>query len=142
MTSAGLLQIALFLGLILVCAKPLGAYMTRVFEGQRTFMHPLLRWLEILTYKVAGIREDVEQRWTQYTASLLCFSVFGFLITYVMQRVQHLFPFNPQGFGGGNITPDSAFNTAVSFMTNTNWQSYTPESTMSYFVQMASLTVQ
>src|SRR5215472_16828987 len=127
MTGLGILQIALFFALILLCTKPLGAFMAKVFEGQRTFLHPLLRWLETLTYKVAGIREDVEQRWTQYTASLLSFSVFGFLITYVMQRVQHLFPFNPQGFGG-NITPDSAFNTAVSFMTNTNWQSYTPES--------------
>ena len=76
MTSAGVLQILLFFGLILVCVKPLGAFMAKVFEGQRTFLHPILRWLEVLTYKAAGIREDVEQRWTQYTASLLSFSVF------------------------------------------------------------------
>src|ERR1044072_6474407 len=142
MTSTGVLQIALFLGLILLCAKPLGAYMARVFEGQRTFMHPLLRWLEVLTYKVAGVREDVEQRWTHYTASLLSFSIFGFLLTYLMQRAQAFLPFNPQGFTGANIPPDLAFNTATSFVTNTNWQAYSGESTVSYFVQMAALTVQ
>ena len=80
MTSIGILQIAIFFGLILVCTKPLGAYMARVFEGQRTFMHPVLRWLEVLTYKVIGVKEDVEQRWTQYTAALLSFSIFGFLL--------------------------------------------------------------
>ncbi len=142
MTSAGVLQIFLFFALILLCAKPLGAYMARVFEGQRTFLHPALRWLEVLTYKVAGVKEDVEQRWTHYTASLLSFSIFGFLLTYVLQRVQGALPFNPQGFGAGNVTPDLAFNTATSFVTNTNWQSYSGESTLSYFVQMAALTVQ
>jgi K+-transporting ATPase ATPase A chain len=142
MTSAGILQIALFFGLVLLCAKPLGAYMARVFNGQRTFMHPLLRWLEVLTYKLIGVREDVEQRWTQYTAALLSFSIFGFLLTYLMQRVQGFLPFNPQHFNAGNVSPDTAFNTAVSFMTNTNWQSYSGEATMSYFVQMAALTVQ
>src|SRR5438105_2192278 len=142
MTSTGILQIAIFFGLILVCTKPLGAYMARLFEGQRTFMHPVLRWLEVLTYKVSGIREDVEQRWTQYTASLLCFSIFGFLLVYLMQRAQAYLPFNPQNFGTPNVTPDLAFNTAASFLTNTNWQSYTGEATLSYFVQMAALTVQ
>ena len=88
MTPTGILQIAIFLALILVCAKPLGAYMARVFNGERTFLHPVLRWLEVLTYKVTGIREDVEQRWTHYTASLLSFSIFGFLIVYLLQRVQ------------------------------------------------------
>src|ERR1051326_8850271 len=142
MTSAGILQIATFFGLILVCAKPLGAYMARVFEGQRTFLHPVLRWLEVLTYKITGIREDVEQRWTQYTAALLSFSLFGFLITYLIQRTQGLLPFNPQHFGAGNVPPDLAFNTATSFVTNTNWQAYGGESTLSYFVQMGALTVQ
>ena len=142
MTSLGVLQIAIFLGLILVCAKPLGAYMAKVFEGERTFMHPLLRWLEVLTYKVAGIKEHVEQRWTTYTASLLSFSVFGFLITYLLQRAQAFLPFNPQHFGAGQVTPDLAFNTATSFVTNTNWQAYSGESTLSYFVQMAALAVQ
>jgi K+-transporting ATPase ATPase A chain len=142
MTSVGVLQIAIFFGLILICAKPLGGYMARVFEGQRTFLHPVLRWLEVLTYKITGIREDVEQRWTQYTAALLSFSLFGFLITYLIQRAQGLLPFNPQHFGAGNVPPDLAFNTATSFVTNTNWQAYGGESTLSYFVQMAALTVQ
>ncbi len=142
MTSAGVLQILLFFALILVCVKPLGAFMTNVFEGKRTFLHPLLRWLEVLTYKVSGVREDVEQRWTQYTASVLAFSIFGFLLVYVLQRAQAYLPFNPQNFGTPNVTPDLAFNTAVSFLTNTNWQAYSGESTLSYFVQMAALTVQ
>jgi len=142
MTSTGILQIALFFGLILVSTKPLGAYMARVFEGRRTFMHPMLRWLEVLTYKLIGVRENVEQRWTQYTASLLSFSIFGFVLVYVIQRAQAFLPFNPQGFNAGNVSPDLAFNTAVSFMTNTNWQAYSGEATLSYFVQMAALTVQ
>jgi len=142
MTNLGIFQIALFFGLVLVSAKPLGAYMARVFEGRRTFLHPVLRWLEVLTYKATGIREDVEQRWTQYTAALLSFSLFGFLLTYLLQRAQGLLPFNPQHFGAGNVAPDLAFNTATSFVTNTNWQAYSGESTLSYFVQMAALTVQ
>jgi K+-transporting ATPase ATPase A chain len=142
MTSVGILQIFLFLAIILVCAKPLGAYMAKVFDGQRTFMHPVLRWLEALTYKVIGIREDVEQRWTQYAAALLSFSIFGFLLTYAIQRLQGFLPLNPQGFGAGQVSPDLAFNTSASFVTNTNWQSYSGESTLSYFVQMSVLTVQ
>ncbi len=142
MTSNGILQIALFFALILVCVKPLGAFMTNVFEGKRTFLHPVLRWLEVLTYKVAGVQEDVEQRWTQYTASLLAFSIFGFLLVYLLQRAQAYLPFNPQNFGTPNVSPDLAFNTATSFLTNTNWQAYSGESTLSYFVQMAGLTVQ
>ena len=142
MTTAGVLQILLFFALILACAKPLGHFMAKVFEGQRTFLHPVLRWLEVLTYKVTGIQEDVEQRWTHYTASLLSFSIFGFLLTYLLQRAQGVLPFNPQGFNTGNVTPDLAFNTATSFVTNTNWQSYSGESTLSYLVQMAALAVQ
>src|SRR6266852_6579060 len=142
MTSIGILQIAIFFGLILLSAKPLGSYMARVFEGQRTFMHPVLRWLEVLTYKIVGVKEDVEQRWTQYTASLLSFSIFGFLLVYFLQRAQAYLPFNPQNFGTPNVPPDLAFNTATSFLTNTNWQAYSGESTLSYFVQMAALTVQ
>ena len=142
MTSSGILQIALFFGVLLACTKPLGAYMARVFNGERTFLHPVLRWLEVLTYKAAGVREDVEQRWTQYTASVLSFSIFGFVILYVLQRVQAYLPFNPQNFGTPVVPPDGAFNTAVSFVTNTNWQGYIGESTMSYLVQMAGLTVQ
>lgn len=142
MASIGILQIAIYFGLILACVKPLGLYMAHVFEGRRTFLHPALRWLEALTYKLIGVREEVEQRWTQYTASLLSFSIFGFLLTYLLQRAQAFLPFDPQKLGAGNVSPDSAFNTAVSFVTNTNWQSYTPEVTLSYFVQMAGLAVQ
>src|SRR5437016_1279775 len=142
MTSNGILQIMLFFGLVLLCTKPLGSYMARVFEGERTFMHPLLRWLEVLTYKVIGVKEEVEQRWTTYTAALLSFSIFGFLLTYLIQRAQGFLPFNPQHFGASNVSPDLAFNTATSFVTNTNWQAYSGESTLSYFVQMAVLTVQ
>jgi len=142
MTAQGVIQIAVFFALILVCAKPLGAFMARVFEGQRTFLHPVLRWLEVLTYKASGIREDVEQRWTQYAASLLSFTLFGFLLTYLLQRAQGILPINPQHFGAGQVPPDLAFNTATSFVTNTNWQAYSGESTLSYFVQMAALAVQ
>ena len=142
MTSAGVLQILIFFGLIFVCVKPLGGFMARVFEGQRTFLHPILRWLEVLTYKVTGVSEQVEQRWTQYTGSLLSFSIFGFLLVYFLQRAQAYLPFNPQNFGTPNVPPDLAFNTATSFLTNTNWQAYSGESTLSYFVQMAALTVQ
>ncbi len=142
MTALGVFQIALFLGLILACAKPLGAYMANVFEGRRTFMHAPLRWLEALTYKAIGVKEDVEQRWTQYAASLLSFSIFGFLIVYALERAQSFLPFNPQKLGAGSVSPDLAFNTAVSFITNTNWQAYSGEATFSYFVQMAGLAVQ
>ncbi|HEY1338667.1 MAG TPA: potassium-transporting ATPase subunit KdpA, partial [Bryobacteraceae bacterium] len=142
MTGIGVFQIVLYFLIILACAKPMGLFMSKVFQGERTFLHPVLRWLEVLTYKVAGVREDVEQRWTHYTASLLTFSIFGFLIVYLLQRAQGLLPMNPQGFGASNVAPDLAFNTATSFVTNTNWQSYSGESTLSYFVQMAALTVQ
>src|SRR5262249_4442095 len=89
-----------------------------------------------------GIREEVEQRWTQYTAALLSFSIFGFVLTYLLQRLQGVLPLNPQGFGVAQVTPDLAFNTSTSFVTNTNWQAYTGEATLTYFVQMAALTVQ
>ncbi len=142
MTSVGILQIVIFLALIAACAKPLGSFMARLFEGERTFLHPVLRWLEVLTYKAAGVKEDVEQKWTHYTAALLSFSIFGFVLLYAIQRLQGVLPLNPQGFGASNVSPDQAFNTATSFVTNTNWQWYSGESTMSYFTQMAGLTVQ
>src|ERR1700722_16231026 len=142
MTSIGIFQIALFLAIILACTKPLGAYMAKVFEGERTFMHPVLRWLEVLTYKAIGVKEEVEQRWTQYAAAVLSFSIFGFLLVYFIQRAQAFLPFNPQHFGGAQVPPDLAFNTSASFVTNTNWQAYSGEATFSYFVQMAVLAVQ
>ena len=142
MTSLGVFQIAVYFLILLAITKPVGAFMARLFNGERTFLHPVLRWLEVLVYKTTGIREDLEQRWTQYAGALLSFSVFGFLLAYVLQRAQGFLPLNPQNFGTPNVTPDLAFNTAVSFVTNTNWQSYSGESTLSYLVQMAALTVQ
>jgi potassium-transporting ATPase potassium-binding subunit len=142
MTSTGVLQVVIYFLILLALTKPVGLYMTRVFNGERTFLHPVLRWLEALIYKLSGVREDAEQRWTQYSGALLSFSLFGFLLAYVIQRAQAYLPLNPQNFGTPVMTPDLAFNTALSFLTNTNWQSYSGESTLSYFVQMAALTVQ
>ena len=148
MTANGFLQIAVFFVLILAFAKPMGAYMTKVFAGERTFLHPVLRPLEKVCYSLCGVKENVDQRWTQYAASMIAFSFFSFLILYVLQRLQGVLPFNPMGFstahaptGATPMTPDLAFNTAVSFTTNTNWQNYSGESTLSYLVQMAGLTM-
>src|SRR5438270_3480777 len=116
--------------------------MANLFEGKRTFLHPILRQLEALSYRAIGVRENTEQRWTQYAASMLAFSIFSFAFVYLLQRLQGVLPLNPQKFGASNVSPDLAFNTAISFLTNTNWQAYSGESTVSYFVQMAALTVQ
>jgi K+-transporting ATPase ATPase A chain len=136
----------LFFLAILALTKPLGAFMARVFEGERTWLHPVLRPLERSMYKLCGIKEEQEQHWTGYAASLLMFSVVSLLLTYLIQRIQGLLPFNPQGFGTAHaaqgataMTPDLAFNTAVSFTTNTNWQAYAPEITVSYLTQMVGL---
>jgi K+-transporting ATPase ATPase A chain len=142
MTANGILQIAIYFLILLAITKPVGLFMARLFSGERTFLHPALRWLEVSIYRLGGVREDVEQRWTQYAGSLLAFSLISFLLAYWIQRAQAYLPFNPQNFGTPNVTPDLAFNTALSFVTNTNWQSYSGESTFSYFVQMAALTVQ
>jgi K+-transporting ATPase ATPase A chain len=142
MTSIGIAQILAFFGLILLVTKPVGLFMSRLFQGQRTFLHPVLRPLEVLVYRLCGVREDHEQRWTQYAASTLAFSLFAFLFPYALMRLQGLLPLNPQGFGASQVSPDQAFNTAMSFMTNTNWQWYSGESTMSYLVQMAGFAVQ
>jgi K+-transporting ATPase ATPase A chain len=148
MTLNGLVQIAVFFLVILALAKPVGSYMVKVFAGERTFLHPVLRPVERLCYAAAGVNETVEQRWTQYAGSLLAFSIFSFLILYVLQRLQGVLPLNPMGFGTAHapngatpMTPDLAFNTAASFTTNTNWQSYAGESTLSYLVQMMGLTM-
>jgi potassium-transporting ATPase potassium-binding subunit len=142
MTSQGILQILFYLIALLALTKPLGSYMARVYEGQRTFMHPVFQPLERFLYRLCGVREDVDQHWTQYTASLLAFSIAGFVLTYGLQRFQGLLPLNPAGVGASQATPDASFNTAISFMTNTNWQAYSGETTLSYFVQMFALTVQ
>jgi len=142
MTPMGIFQILTYFLVLLILTKPLGAFMAKVFQGGRTFLHPVLRPVERIIYKLSGVDETVEQRWTQYTASLLAFSIACFVFTYVIQRLQGVLPLNPQGFGSAQTTPDLSFNTAVSFMTNTNWQAYGGETTLSYFVQMAALTVQ
>jgi K+-transporting ATPase ATPase A chain len=146
MMSGGLFQIVVYFLLVLALTRPMGAYMARVFEGQRTWAHRLLGPVERLIYAACGIREEREQRWTQYAGSLVAFSLASLLVTYLILRIEGLLPLNPQGFGTGHapqgaipITPDLAFNTAVSFTSNTNWQSYSPESTMSYFAQMVAL---
>ena len=140
MTGNGWLQISVFFLLVLACAKPLGIYMAAVMEGRRTWLSPILAPCERLIYKICGISAEREQRWTGYAASLLAFSLISGLLLYLLQRAQGLLPLNPRQFSG-NVTPDLAFNTTWSFVTNTNWQAYTPEATLSYFVQMAGLTV-
>src|SRR5258707_14981546 len=137
MTLNGWLQIFLFLFLVFVVTKPVGIFMTRVFNREKTFMDPVLRPLERLLYRVTGVDENHEMRWTEYAVSLLLFSVVSMLVLYVMERVQGFLPFNPQKLGG--VAPALAFNTAASFTTNTNWQNYSGETTMSYFTQMAGL---
>jgi potassium-transporting ATPase potassium-binding subunit len=142
MTSQGVLQITIYFAVLLVLTKPLGTFMARVYEGKRTFLHPVFRPLESLIYKLGGVQEETEQQWTQYAASLLAFSLVSFTFAYVLQRIQGILPLNPAGFGAKQVSPDLSFNTAVSFMTNTNWQAYSGETTLSYFVQMVALTVQ
>jgi len=141
MTSLGVLQIFVYFLILLALTKPMGIFMARLFEGERTFLHPVIRPFERLVYKLSGVDENHEQHWTHYAGSLLAFSLVGILLTYIIQRIQGFLPFNPQGFGGKLISPDLAFNTAVSFGTNTNWQVYTPETTVSYFTQMVGLAV-
>lgn len=138
MTLNGWLQILVFLGLIFAVTKPLGVFMTRVFSRERTFLDPVLRPVERLLYRVTGVDELHEMRWTEYATAMLVFSAMSMLVLYLIQRVQGMLPFNPQHFGA--VTPEHlAFNTAASFTTNTNWQAYSGETTMSYFTQMAGL---
>src|ERR1700732_2305596 len=140
MTTNGWFQIAFFLLLILAVTKPMGVFITRVFGREKTFMDPVLRPMERLLYRVTGVDEDHEMRWTEYAIAMLLFSVVSMLVLYLIQRVQGFLPFNPQKFGA--VAPAHvAFNTAASFTTNTNWQAYSGESTMSYFTQMAGLAL-
>ncbi|HEX2964603.1 MAG TPA: potassium-transporting ATPase subunit KdpA, partial [Syntrophorhabdaceae bacterium] len=135
----GLLQLVLFLILLLLLTKWVGTYLYQVLDvNRRTFMDPLLKPMERLIYKVFRIDPGKEQDWKEYTVSLLCFSLIGLLFTYTILRLQHVLPLNPQGFGP--VASDLAFNTAASFTTNTNWQNYAGESTLSYFSQMVGLT--
>ncbi len=137
MTVNGWLQIAIFLLLILAVTKPLGVYMTRVFNRERTFIDPGLRPIERLLYRITGVDEDHEMRWTEYAISMLLFSAVSMVVLYLIMRLQGHLPFNPQKFSA--VARDLAFNTAASFTTNTNWQNYSGETTMSYLTQMAGL---
>ena len=137
MTPNGWLQIFLLLAVVLAITKPLGTFIARVFNHEKTFLDPMLRPLEKLVYRLTGVDEQREMPWAEYAIATLLFSGVSLLLLYILQRTQQWMPFNPQKLGA--VAPDIAFNTAVSFTTNTNWQAYTPETTMSYFTQMAGL---
>ena len=140
MTASGVLQLLLYLAVLLILAWPLGAYMARVYEGRRVLPDRVLGGLERLIYRAAGVWPNAEMSWRAYALAMLCFNLLGLLAVYLLQRVQGMLPLNPQGLGA--VSPDSAFNTAASFASNTNWQGYGGETTMSYLTQMLALTVQ
>jgi K+-transporting ATPase ATPase A chain len=136
-TANGWLQILFFLIVVLALTKPLGAFIARVFNRDKTFLDPVLRPLEKLLYRITGVEESKEMRWTEYAAAMLIFSGVTMVALYLIQRLQNWLPLNPQKLAG--VAPALAFNTAASFTTNTNWQAYVPEVTMSYLTQMAGL---
>jgi potassium-transporting ATPase potassium-binding subunit len=140
MTLSGWVQIALYFAILTALVVPLGRFMARVFQGERTFLSPLFRPVEAVLYRAAGVDETREQHWLTYTVAMLLFNAAGFLVVYALQRFQAVLPLNPAGMPA--VAPDLSFNTAVSFTTNTNWQNYGGESTMSYLTQMAALTTQ
>src|SRR4030095_15359816 len=140
MTANGIFQLALYLVVLIALAKPLGAYMARVYQNEPIALGRALGWLERLIYRWSGIRPTEEMGWKTYAATMLLFNLFGLLAVYLLQRLQGVLPLNPAGLGA--VSTDSSFNTAVSFATNTNWQGYGGESTMSYLTQMLALTVQ
>src|SRR5690348_10235886 len=134
------LQLALYVGVIALITKPMGLYLVQVLDANgRTWFDPVIKPLERLTYRLMGVKSDKEQDWKEYAFAMLLFSLVSCLFTYAILRLQHLLPLNPQGFGP--MSPDLAFNTATSFTTNTNWQSYTGESTLSYLSQMVGLVI-
>jgi K+-transporting ATPase ATPase A chain len=141
MTTPATFQIILYFGVLLLITKPLGAYMARVFAGERTFLQPVLGWLERGTYRALGVDPSRNMKWTTYSVAMLAFSFASFLFSYAALRLQGVLPLNPQHFGAKQMTPDLAFNTAMSFTTNTNWQSYSPEVTVSYFSNMVALAI-
>src|SRR5438034_4038935 len=136
-TVNGWIQIVLFLAAILSVTAPLGRFMTRVFNRERTWLNPVLRPIERAIYRATGVDETREMRWTEYAVAMLLFSGVSMLVLYLMQRTQQWLPWNPQRFAA--VPEDLAFNTAASFTTNTNWQAYSGESTMSYLTQMGGL---
>ena len=137
MSANGWLQFAVFSLILLASVRPVGIYLARVLEGERTWLDPVLRPVERLIYKLCGIKADKEMNWREYAFAVLGFSAATLLLTYGLERLQNFFPWNPQNLAA--VGPDLAWNTAASFTTNTNWQSYTPETTMSYLTQMAGL---
>ena len=137
MSANGWFQFAVFSVILLASVRPVGIYLARVLEGERTWLDPVLRPIERLIYKLCGIHADKEMNWREYAYSVLGISAVSLVVTYGIERLQHLLPWNPQGLA--NVGPDLAWNTAASFTTNTNWQSYVPETTMSYLTQMAGL---
>ena len=139
MTVYGWLQVAALFLIVLALTRPVGAYMARVFSGERTLLGPVLGPVERAIYRISGVNPEKEQGWLGYTVAVLVFTLFGILTTYLIERLQGVLPFNPQHLAG--VNPDLAFNTAVSFNTNTNWQNYVPEATMSYLTEMAALAV-
>ncbi|MGO9704877.1 MAG: potassium-transporting ATPase subunit KdpA, partial [Limisphaerales bacterium] len=140
MQSTGWLQLALYVAALAAITKPMGLYLMQVLDAQgRTWFDPVLRPLERLTHRLMGVRADQEHNWRQYTWAMLLFSLVSCMFTYAILRLQNHLPLNPQGLGA--LAPHLAFNTAVSFTTNTNWQSYTGESTMSYLSQMVALVI-
>src|SRR6201994_480504 len=140
MTAIGWIQIILFCAIVVALVKPLGGYMTRVFTGERTFLSPILRPVEAGIYMLGGVDQKREQHWLTYTVAMLLFHVGGFIILYAVLRLQDVLPFNPAGESA--VAQDLSFNTAISFVTNTNWQNYGGETTMSYLTQMLGLTPQ
>ena len=140
MNASGWLQLAIYVVVLLVLVKPLGAYMAAVYEGRATRAQRAGGWLERLIYHGAGVDPQEDMSWTRYAIAMLWLQVVGGLAVYAIQRLQQWLPLNPQAMAA--VTPDSAFNTATSFITNTNWQGYGGESTMSYLTQMLALTVQ
>src|SRR5262245_17672540 len=139
MTTNGILQIAVFLAIVTLTAVPFGKFMARVFTGERTFLTPVRRPIEWLIYRLSGVDEKKEQHWLTYAVAVLLFNLACFLSLYAILRLQYYLPFNPQGMAG--MESGLALNTAISFTTNTNWQNYGGETTLSYFSQMAGLTV-
>src|SRR5580693_5501738 len=138
MSANGWLQFSLFSLVLLASVRPVGIYMARVFEGERTWLDPVLRPVERLIYKLSGVNADREMNWREYSFAILGFSAVSLVVTYAIERLQSVLPvWNPQKLAA--VGPDLAWNTAASFTTNTNWQSYTPEATMSYLTQMAGL---
>src|SRR5512135_812667 len=140
MTPNGWIQLGLYLVVLIALVKPLGAYMARVYEGQSTWLDRIIGPIERLIYRLSGVNPQAEMSWKTYALAMLLFNLFGLIVVYVLQRVQGVLPLNPQGLSA--VSPDSSFNTAVSFATNTNWQGYGGETTMSYLTQMLALTVQ